>query len=446
VKSLTRKNTYKQTKEKRKSQTCKVYQLKIDVSHCSKYTLHHLNMLFIEAKWLYNHIVALPSAFSFDPKTRIVDILNKNKLTEKREINFLSSQMKREIWARIKKAIISLASMKKRGILTGRVEFKSKVNSIPLIQPSTEKITGGTHKIVSPNRIRIQGIPEYLKVHGLEQIPKDAEIANANIIKINTDFFIQITTFLPKKELSTSDLAIGIDFGCSTQLTLSNGIKIKYEVPVSKKIKQIDKAISRSIKLNKSITSNRIKLHNLKEKEYKKLNNKKSDIKNKILNILISNYKIICFQDESIRGWRSGGHGKKILNTAIGGIIADLKTKSHTPIMVGKFFPSTQICIKCKNRQKLNVSIRVYECPVCKYKEDRDVNAAKNILNEGIRIFTIKDKTLAERKDDSMEVLASAKYILDILRKIPNVIVSFTDEVECRYKNIGSSRLSPIQE
>ena len=44
----------KQTKEKRKSQVCRVYQVKIDISHLNEAQKKHLKMLFVEAKWLYN--------------------------------------------------------------------------------------------------------------------------------------------------------------------------------------------------------------------------------------------------------------------------------------------------------------------------------------------------------------------------------------------------------
>ena len=42
------------TRQKRKSQICRVYRVKIDVSHLSAEHKEHLKMLFVEAKWLYN--------------------------------------------------------------------------------------------------------------------------------------------------------------------------------------------------------------------------------------------------------------------------------------------------------------------------------------------------------------------------------------------------------
>ena len=49
-------------------------------------------------------------------------------------------------------------------------------------------------------------------------------------------------------------------------------------------------------------------------------------------------------------------------------------------IKIGRFEPSSQICSNCGHRQKLSLSDRIYECPVCKRKEDRDIHAANNMI------------------------------------------------------------------
>jgi hypothetical protein len=69
--------------------------------------------------------------------------------------------------------------------------------------------------------------------------------------------------------------------------------------------------------------------------------------KRKIVSAVKNNFRYVCFQDESIHAWHAGNHGKKIQFSGIGGIISDLKHKSHTPLEVEKFFPSTQLCPKC---------------------------------------------------------------------------------------------------
>lgn len=56
-------NTLKKTRERRKSQICKQYEIKIDKSHLSESTTKHLEGLFLEAKWFYNSVIASESFF-----------------------------------------------------------------------------------------------------------------------------------------------------------------------------------------------------------------------------------------------------------------------------------------------------------------------------------------------------------------------------------------------
>ena len=89
------KQTRQQTKERRKNQIPVVYQLKINLNSASKETKEKLSMLFLEAKWLYNYIVAdiEKRLNSNAEKLKEVEI-KVGENFEKREIKNLSSQMK----------------------------------------------------------------------------------------------------------------------------------------------------------------------------------------------------------------------------------------------------------------------------------------------------------------------------------------------------------------
>jgi putative transposase len=57
---------------------------------------------------------------------------------------------------------------------------------------------------------------------------------------------------------------------------------------------------------------------------------------------------------------------------------------------VGRFFPSSHLCSETLlPLPKMDLSVRVFDCPHCGQKHDRDVNAAINIRNEGLRILAL---------------------------------------------------------
>jgi hypothetical protein len=63
-----------QTKARRRHQTCRVFTVKLDRSKLNQQTRHHLKMLFLEAKWWYNHILAQPNVFEVDDKVAAVPV------------------------------------------------------------------------------------------------------------------------------------------------------------------------------------------------------------------------------------------------------------------------------------------------------------------------------------------------------------------------------------
>ena len=390
----------KLTQKRRKTQTCKVYEAKIDRSHLSSAAISHLSSLFKEAKWFYNFCLSHDDVDDVDTTLRTIPVKIGDDEYEDRKLNVLQAQMKQGIQTRLFGSLMSLAALKEKGFKVGRLKFKRLVNSIPLKQyDKTYFIRNG--------KVRIQGLKQWLRVNGLDQIPNEAEIANATLVRRHGDFYIHVTTYQEKEVKVVPNAVIGIDFGCDTQLTFSNGVKVKFQVPPSKRLKRLDRKIMRH---KRPDSKKKEQDKRKRQKEYERLTNRKKDIRHKLVSAITNNYQYVAFQDESIHAWAMGGHGKKIQFSGIGGILSDLKHKSVTPLEVDKFFPSTKLCPKCGKKNSPTLADRVYECD-CGFVMDRDLKSSICIEREGLKQIPVDSREFTMQENSTSTFMDAVKNI-----------------------------------
>lgn len=410
----------KLTKQRRQHQTCRVYELKLDRSTLSVHAIKHLSNLFKETKWFYNYCLGLEDVNEANTKARSVPV-KVGEAFEERSLIALSSQMKQAVKTRLFNSMSSLKVLKAKGYKIGKLKFKRHIDSIPLKQLGTAKHSGTHYIDRQRSRIRIQGLDKWLKVRGMNQLPIDCEIANANLIRKANDFFLNVTTYTERALRNIPEEAIGIDFGCETQLTLSNGIKIDFQVSPTKRLRRLDRKLHRH---KRPDSKNKFKDRLKRQKEYQRVTNQKADIRHKLVHAITNSYKYVCFQDESIHAWHAGNHGKKIQHSGIGGILSDLKHKSVTPLEVDKFFPSTQLCPVCGQKTKLSLDQRVYECQ-CGFRCDRDIKSAFCIKQEALERL---NRVPTDRREFTLGESPSSTFF-DRLKQINGIQVSKLDSL-----------------
>ena len=363
----------KKTRIKRMSQVCKTFKFKVDYDNLNAKQKECLKMMFIESKWIYNYLISQDDIYSFDYKN-LTKVVHKDK--DKNDIEsviwYVGSSVKQELISQIVNEIKGLAKLKKRGHKVGKLKFKSEFNSIRLKQ------YGITHRI-RRKKFKIQGIKDPIRVLGIRQLEKyeDIDYTTANLLYDGNNYYISLTCFIPKEEKEYNNDIVGIDMGVATTLTLSDGTKYDISVGESEKLKRLQAKLARK----KKGSNNRYKTIKKIRKEYIHISNKKNDISNKIVNKILSNTKTIVMQDEQIEKWRQNGmSGSKIQHSILGRIKSKL-TQNDRVVMLDKWFPTTKECDVCGTKVDLNLSDRVFECPNCKKKEDRDVHAAKNMIH-----------------------------------------------------------------
>lgn len=186
--------------------------------------------------------------------------------------------------------------------------------------------------------------------------------------------------------------SIGLDFSMKELYVDSNGLcpeYPRYYRLAEKKLKREQRKLS----LMKVGSSNRKKQKIKVAKIYEKVANQRKDFLHKQSRQITNAYDLVCMEDLNMKAMaQSLNFGKSVSDNGWGMFVNFLQYKlaevGGKLIKVDKFFASSQTCSCCGNRNSItkDLSVRAWICPTCGTKHDRDVNAAINIRNEGLRI------------------------------------------------------------
>ena len=374
--------TQQETKQKRKSQVCRVYRVKIDLSHLNKAQILRLQMIFVEAKWLYNDAISFMNdhdIYDYAPQKSAVQGLDKDRNPVIHELQYITSQMRVAVIDGIKHSLKSLTSKKKCNQKTGRLRYKSDYASINLKQ------FGITYRFYDSHHIGLQGFKKRIKIIGAYQFwnISGIEFANAKLLSLPDGYYLDITTYKNKGgEQKEYKPEIGIDMGIKTTITTSEGQKYKVLIEESERLKKCQRLIARRKKGSSNAQARpfrcQYKARKLLRKAYQRLSNKKHDAANKIVHELLE-HQHIYMQDENLKGWHKGLFGRTVQHSVLGLIKAKLMKNERVTILRSSE-PTTKYCPVCGRLKKdITLSDRVYEC-TCGYSEDRDIHAARNMI------------------------------------------------------------------
>lgn len=380
AKNASIKEAMKVTHERRRSQVCRVYTLKIQYNALSARQKEDLRMLFLEAKWLYNDIlnygnVKGNSIFDYD-LGNTVEVKLPDGTFDGRSLEHIGSQMKQSVYSDLKSSIKALSKLKKKGHKVGRLKFKSEITAVTLKQYGT------TYKFHNNHKVKIQNIHGLVRVNGLDQIKDNVEFANAKLLNRADGYFLAITTYTERRPYSNRPRAdVGIDMGCHTSFTLSTGEEIDVKVKEPERLKRLQRKQHRQ----KKGSSNRKRTIHRIRKQHQRLVNRKNDMANKIVADLNSRFGLIYIQDENLSGWQKTGHGKAVQHSCLGRVKARLKSQDNV-FVVSMWDPTTQKCIRCGKKHEMPQNVRTFKCPFCNFEMQRDLHSANRMVQEGRKL------------------------------------------------------------
>ena len=260
-------------------------------------------------------------------------------------------------------------------------KFKSKKHKNTFTIPQFGTIEEG--------RINIPKFKDGIKVKLHREVR--GKIGKMTITKTPTGkYYVSIFTEQVIEELPKSNKQVGIDLGLKDFAITSDGKKFKnnrYTKKYANQLKKAQQHLSRKQKGSNGFEKQKLKVAKIHEK----IANCRLNTLHKVSKKLVSEYDVIVCEDLNVKGMvKNHRLSKHIADASWGNFITLLQYKCNwygkELIKVNRFYPSSKVCGECGwINQNLKLSDREWTCSSCGIVHDRDVNASRNILKEGLR-------------------------------------------------------------
>ena len=235
-------------------------------------------------------------------------------------------------------------------------------------------------------------LPKLKLVRARLSRPFVGQIKQATVLQTPTGkYFVSVLVETEHKPLPSTDKMVGIDLGVKDLLITSDGERYDNKRIIKQyenKLARAQRRLSRKVKGSNNYNKQRIKVARIHEK----IHNTRIDYLHKISHKLISENQVIVSENLAVSDMvQNNDLAKAISDCGWHELTRQLTYKAEWNnrkyIKIGRFVASSQTCHVCGyvNSETKDLSVREWTCPKCEAHHDRDINAAINILNEGVK-------------------------------------------------------------
>jgi putative transposase len=328
--------------------------------------------------------------------------LNKRKetyLEDKKSLNYydnandLTQLKKNDDYSWLKEINSQSLQSSLRNLDTSYMKFFRKQTKFPRFKSKYDRQSFKIPQFIKleNNELIIPKFKDGIKIKLHREIV--GEICFATISKSTTGkYYVSLTCEVQYQPYEKTNSKVGIDTGIKNLAILSDGTtykNIKILKNNLKKLKYNQRQLSKKIKGGSSRNKQRKMIAVLHEK----ITNVRKDYLHKVSTEIVKNHDIISVEDLAVKNiMKNYKLSQALSDVSLGMFYSMLEYKCQwndkSFVKIDRFFPSSKICSTCGwINQDLTLDIRNWKCHSCGETHDRDFNASKNILKQGLSVL-----------------------------------------------------------
>jgi putative transposase len=206
---------------------------------------------------------------------------------------------------------------------------------------------------------------------------------------------------IEKPEVSSDGKAMGIDLGLTDFAVTSDGSKYQNPRHLKKHERNLKRKQRKLARKKDKTTNKRRKAKKALARVHSKISRVREDFLHKLSRKIVNENQVIVVEDLAVKNMvKNHNLAKAISDVGWGTFCTMLQYKAEQEgrkyLEVDRFFPSSHLCSNTLLKvAKMDLSVRMFDCPHCGQQHDRDINAAINIKNEGLRILALGSSATA---------------------------------------------------